>query len=95
MATSGATIRVMHLARGEQVGADGGRRRRTGTGKGLKRFFGPDEGQGGEHEQHLAEPDGGHHDQHPGPVEQPAQQQLATAPPPPAASPRASTRANQ
>ena len=48
----------------------------TGHREGLVQVLRADEGQGGEDEQHLAEPDGGHHDQHPGAVEQPAEEQL-------------------
>ena len=68
-----------HLARGEQVGADV-ERDVEGDRKRLEQVLRADEGQGGEHEQDLAQPDGGHHDQDPRPVEEPPEQQLAQGP---------------
>ena len=64
-----------HLRRGEDHRPDG-EGDVEGHRDGLVQVLGPDEGQRGEGQQHLAQPDGGHHDQHPGPVEQPAEHQL-------------------
>ena len=79
MATTGAATRVMTWPGGEEVGADveGDAERDR---EGLEQVLRADEGQCGEDEQDLAQPDGGHHHQHPGPVEQPPEQQLAQGP---------------
>ena len=67
------------LSRGEEEGPDV-KRPVDGHREGTEELLRPDEGQGGEEEQHLGQADGGHHDHDARPVEQAAQQQLRQRP---------------